>query len=452
MSWQLLGKMSVELNDLSLAEKNGPPHRVVSSIRITSLFGRHDVNIDFYQGDKDSYAIDFIYGANGSGKSTVLKLVYSALSSASKEGNRTYIGRVCFERMKVLFSDGLSVSIERNEATDGSYRYIVRMFDDSIFDYYVAVNDDGEVDDKLNPGIKSIDDFIRSIGINCVFISESRDIKSSFNQLKISDEENRISFDWIVGSRDSGAISPKNNQSMVSKVSDRLEAWLRGESIAGGFNNQSNVNAIYLDIARKLSGLTARTPKFSYTKKKIFERLENITNKYTPLERFGLAPHVEFSAISEAISACPSSSISQLGSSLKPYFDSIESRADELSIVTQIIATFVNEISNYYDGIVLSYDLRSGFSFSFGDGVSIRIDDLSSGQRQLFLIFSCFVLSRDQNAIVFIDEPEISLNIKWQRSLFGSIEKILVGSHCHVIAASHSIDVMSRYRAHISSM
>lgn len=45
-----------------------------------------------------------------------------------------------------------------------------------------------------------------------------------------------------------------------------------------------------------------------------------------------------------------------------------------------------------------------------------------------------------------IDEPEISLNIKWQRQLIQSLLDITDGATIQFIFASHSIELLSQHK------
>ncbi|SFV28908.1 AAA family ATPase [Hyphomicrobium facile] len=53
-------------------------------------------------------------------------------------------------------------------------------------------------------------------------------------------------------------------------------------------------------------------------------------------------------------------------------------------------------------------------------GTEIRLDDLSSGEKQVISLFAHLYLSQRQK-IVLIDEPELSLSIEWQRRLLPDV-------------------------------
>lgn len=68
-------------------------------------------------------------------------------------------------------------------------------------------------------------------------------------------------------------------------------------------------------------------------------------------------------------------------------------------------------------------------------GNVVKMDDLSSGEKQVIALFSYFYLY-SENSIVLIDEPELSLSIEWQRRLLMDI--INTPTCAQLLAITHS--------------
>jgi predicted ATPase len=66
----------------------------------------------------------------------------------------------------------------------------------------------------------------------------------------------------------------------------------------------------------------------------------------------------------------------------------------------------------------------------------IRLEKLSSGEKQLLIILFTVFLMEEKPFIVLMDEPEISLHIGWQQQLIDVIRQ--VNPHCQLIIATHS--------------
>ena len=70
---------------------------------------------------------------------------------------------------------------------------------------------------------------------------------------------------------------------------------------------------------------------------------------------------------------------------------------------------------------------------------------MSSGEKQILYLFCSAVISVTESSIVIIDEPEISLNIKWQRAFLQVLNEMIGENNVQVIIASHSIDLITPY-------
>lgn len=86
-------------------------------------------------------------------------------------------------------------------------------------------------------------------------------------------------------------------------------------------------------------------------------------------------------------------------------------------------------------------------SNNFGE---IKNDALSSGEKQLLILFIETLLQRSQPYVFLTDEPELSLHIAWQRQIIPAIRKL--NPYAQVIAATHSPEVASKFRSSIRNM
>ncbi|WP_368912719.1 AAA family ATPase [Proteus mirabilis] len=69
-------------------------------------------------------------------------------------------------------------------------------------------------------------------------------------------------------------------------------------------------------------------------------------------------------------------------------------------------------------------------------GKNIALNDLSSGEKQVISLMAIKYLSNDRNKIILIDEPELSLSLKWQRMILPDLS---AGDNIiQIIAITHS--------------
>lgn len=65
------------------------------------------------------------------------------------------------------------------------------------------------------------------------------------------------------------------------------------------------------------------------------------------------------------------------------------------------------------------------------------INNLSSGEKQILILFSYLAFNSQDKRLFIIDEPELSLHIKWQEDFLSSLEKITPAT-TQIILATHS--------------
>lgn len=78
---------------------------------------------------------------------------------------------------------------------------------------------------------------------------------------------------------------------------------------------------------------------------------------------------------------------------------------------------------------------ESRLVFAQGDSI-IELDKLSSGEKQMLLILMNVFLLEEKPAVVFMDEPEISLHVSWQYKLLDILTKL--DSNAQFIVTTHS--------------
>jgi ABC-type multidrug transport system ATPase subunit len=100
----------------------------VERISVYKLFGRYsyaNLSLD-HASDSPTGTVAILYGDNGSGKTTILNLLYSSLCWIENEGNRSRLGQTPFASLKVKFHDGTVIEIVKEDGQlIGSYNYII---------------------------------------------------------------------------------------------------------------------------------------------------------------------------------------------------------------------------------------------------------------------------------------------------------------------------------------
>lgn len=129
-------------------------------------------------------------------------------------------------------------------------------------------------------------------------------------------------------------------------------------------------------------------------------------------------------------------------SNANDLIDEIKIRIEALEGERKTILAPMEAVSQ----LVTKFFQNSGISFGprlkIGEAATaVNSELLSAGEKQLlsFICYNAFY----SNTIVFIDEPELSLHVDWQRILFSVLLK--QGSNNQFVIATHSPFIYSRY-------
>lgn len=99
------------------------------------------------------------------------------------------------------------------------------------------------------------------------------------------------------------------------------------------------------------------------------------------------------------------------------------------------LVQFAKVVQKYLTNKVVSYN-NYNLSISDLNGNDVQLNDLSSGEKQIISVFAYLLLTVDRSYLVFIDEPELSLSVPWQKTF---LPDILDTARCKLLlAVSHS--------------
>ena len=110
---------------------------------------------------------------------------------------------------------------------------------------------------------------------------------------------------------------------------------------------------------------------------------------------------------------------------------------DRIKKFTDTCNKYLNDKQFYYNQSTLSLEIFL-ISDSKEKKGSIKLANLSSGEKQIISLFSklCLESKGNKKNIIIIDEPELSLSLKWQKMLLPDI--INTGNCDLLITVTHS--------------
>lgn len=244
-----------------------------------------------------------------------------------------------------------------------------------------------------------------------------------------------------------------NREIALKKSIRRTEEWMREQALKGANQGAENVHTIYEEIISGIllsSGTIAKDKSSNLSYKILIAQLESYETKSQNDKNFGLMSPLRTKKIVNMLQSHPQGNHSIVTSILKPYLDGVEARFDALEDTYNILTIFEKTINKlFFTDKYIKLHVRDGLKVFTEQGEELSSEILSSGEKQLLLLFCNTLTTRDRATIFIIDEPEISLNIKWQRQLIRALLELTKGSQVQFILATHSIELLSQYKNHV---
>ena len=190
-----------------------------------------------------------------------------------------------------------------------------------------------------------------------------------------------------------------------------------------------SVGARYLDIKKELNIL----PKIIYAPAEMnFKKMDMAST--TLIQEYNFINIVNTNLVKDIPSYIATKIISAI----------FKNKNEKVGDVQKKVFDEINEIFEILDIDVkiedISQDGRNIPIFTNSAGDKFDINELSSGEKQLFLRTLAIRMLNPENSIILIDEPELSLHPKWQQRIVDVYRKI--GKNNQIIIATHSPHIL----------
>ncbi len=117
----------------------------------------------------------------------------------------------------------------------------------------------------------------------------------------------------------------------------------------------------------------------------------------------------------------------------------------------ELLNLFLNTINDFFPDKNVKLNSKAEYGLEIlKNNVPINFGQLSSGEKQLFILLAETVLQQGKNSVFIADEPELSLHVSWQKRLLRAIR--VLNSDSQIIVATHSPEIAGAWRDHIIKM
>ena len=408
----------------------------IQSIAINGFWQRLDSFCSFNDN------VNIIIGRNGSGKTTFMNILHSILS-LDIDGMLNND----FNSAEIKLKDGRklkTIKIKKVESVRSPFSVIEYQLSSKKYILRVISNDDRRV---------------ANMGYRHRMREQSEELRMELGKLvslsSLSVYRLRNSDDLEVrdnyGTRFINPVDYKLSELMQDLTKYQLELSQQARDIA--LELQKEVLASIL-FSKEDIGDTAFNIDFDKEKEK-----QNLLNAYTQLNAIDMnvrrkinfhVENIDNTIIklrerkTEGIDIRSIEALRKTQKIIKMSLKSKESTSEVFAPIDQfleILKGFIND---------KEFSFSNGLLFIHNNHGPIKLESLSSGEKQLMILFIETLLQRSQQYIFITDEPELSLHIQWQRNIIPAIKKL--NPNAQVIAATHSPEVASKYRDSIFNM
>ena len=384
---------------------------MIQYLKVKGLNNRFDGEFEFNED------LNIFTGANGSGKTTLLKLIWYLISGHLKQ----ILYEIPFSYLSIK-SDPFSLVMERNgpEELMLEFNFLSR-----------SSSRGGQQVIKIDPETRTIDQkSVENINKLEKRIAESSNGSVFFPSFR------RIEGGFSIGSRSSAHTEDTAVLNLLSSTTERLLTAI--SQLAADMSSERHkfiVSVSTMDIIELLP-------------RKYVDIYQEISNLQSQVLK-KISREIQSNPDKDKVGEIPKNASALLGA-----IQRVDKETEQLRKPFSVLSELTRKILRY-DTIRIAEQLilgetTDGATFETGkDDIAIEkvndaisSDKLSSGEKQMlsFLCYNAF----SEDTVLFIDEPELSLHVDWQRLLLPTLLDQSTGNQFFI--ATHSPFIFSGYQ------
>jgi len=434
----------------------------IQKIQVTNLFGNfnHEISLNTKEH------ITIIHGPNGIGKTIILSMLDKLFHSHYSD-----FYNIPFLEFRIFFDDGGILTIKKESIqktlTDGPHN----VSHEILIEYQ---KDNGELKrfktKSINPKnigfpLSIIDEIIpelRRLGSQ-VWINKRTDERYSLLQV-IESYHDRLPLNKDIYEGEPSWLKEITSSVNIHLIETQRLLKFKGDEEEYHYNRSSvpTPSPIVLEFSSELCDLIEKAfanygtlsqsidRNFplrllegenlpNYTIKKLKTDLLQLEEKRLKYERVGLydtESNINFEKFLNKINDDNRQIISE-------YVNDTQKKMKTLDTLYNKINILVTIINNRFLYKTLSIQRKKGFVFTSKTGEIISPKVLSSGEQHELVLFYDLLFHVDENSLILIDEPELSLHVYWQEQFINDLLEITKIIGFDALIATHSPDIIN---------
>jgi AAA domain, putative AbiEii toxin, Type IV TA system len=333
--------------------------------------------------------------------------------------------------------------IERPRLRGG---YVIELTNEArkTHSFEITVSPDGRVVAEDNPNLEALIELLSNLPFKLLYISHDREVNSTDSRLSKIVEEDDLFLDPRLGTSRRRRIVSIDKFS-IPYIANAVQDDVRRQLLERANFAQENINSIYLTIARQVGLAEGRPASLDETLNKI----NDIERRYPLYQRIRALSPIPFDSFREVIKKARETQQGSVVAVLTPFLDGTLARMENISRMVVSLNSFLDEMNTYFSHKNIEFNVIQGFSVKDAGEQKVEMDWLSSGERQLLFIFLSVLLMKNSPALILIDEPELSLNMKWQRKIVSSLSNLAGDSEVSFLFATHAFEILAKFESNV---
>jgi ABC-type cobalamin/Fe3+-siderophores transport system ATPase subunit len=433
----------------------------LKEIKVKKLFGVFDHSIPLKMEDR----ITIIHGLNGYGKTTILQMVQAVM-----QGQFSRLRKVPFAELSLAFDNEQELRITRTEVGEGEQRTIS----------HVKLNFDLRQAGKSiigKPHTLEPSDASTGIGMPPHFVSQHiEDLEqvgpdtwlevSSGRQLDLDEvieiygdylpiPRRKVPHklpDWLLKFTKSfevrliaaqrllnvGPSKRSRNISPVLPVQPAVQIY--SQELSGKIQQvQAQYGAKSQELDSSFAGRAIKGSSVNPIDPTELEaKLQKLEERRKGIIAAGLLP------ADHNVAAIQGAKIEEgVKNILALHASDVEQKLGVFDAIVAKVELLKELVNRRYTFKKLEVDRQSGFRLVSDSGAALQPTDLSSGEQHELVLFYELLFRTQENALILIDEPELSLHVAWQSEFLKDLERVVQLSSLDVVLATHSPQIIA---------
>jgi len=398
---------------------------------VKGLFGLYNHTIDFSKSKtpKDGASVVMLYGKNGIGKTTILRMIDGIMSL-----NFSEFRKVKFEETSLEFSNNDILKVKSFYRKNGDLQYLEVSFKNLAVKLHPQQRGGLNNKEKINEQ-KLVDAFeIALEDFSFEFIDTERLMKKNLKEEMLNEERRYIQ----------GKIVSRKKVKESTYLVDKVKRFITESQVYNTRYFTSEEPALFDKILYNIEN------PITFTSTSLKKRISSIVkfDKDYETKRLGLAQEKwdkrKLNLILNNEQKKKTPSIQKL-TVINSYLEVIESRLRERVSLAERLLNFERILNNFLSDKSIIVSKEKGFEIESINGDNISETKLSTGEYHLLYLSVLTLCTTVMGTVIAIDEPEMSMHVNWQNNLVNALVRISSKANPQFIFATHSPDIAANY-------